>query len=216
MESIPYPALAKIFSFCGPESRPICVCKQWEQIMKDSDIWCAYYQTYFPKSYKDLKDRKDARTEFIKEYSKVDIRRKVLNVVKAMHRLGYPAVLQCGYSMSGAFFRATLTIGDEKINDSWGSSLAPMFTVERPLEMSDTQLAKEIIAKHSIGRHKMYPNDPWMKWFNMVMGRISRWDFYYEFADWYEAPKGLPVECTCELPCNVPKDIPFYSNKLYN
>jgi hypothetical protein len=103
-----------------------------------------------------------------------------------------------------------------------------LFKMENPMKMSDIKLAKRIIAKYEIHKCKATKQaEAWMKWFNEVMERLSRWDFYYEFADWYvplsyffiaslfilfreELPDCLPVECKCEVQCVKPKDIPFY------
>jgi hypothetical protein len=94
--------------------------------MRDPEIWCSYFKSYFPASYQKLVDKKNVKSEFIKTYSKVDMRRyafrlcifclqylfllifsmlsdsyikinlifrKLLNLVKALHKLGYPATL---------------------------------------------------------------------------------------------------------------------------
>jgi hypothetical protein len=61
-----------------------------------------------------------------------------------------------------------------------------IFGIDKPYELTSMQFARKLIDKHKM--IKCYPDDNtllWMTWFYNVLKRISKWDSYYEFSDWY-------------------------------
>ncbi|KAL0477523.1 F-box only protein [Acrasis kona] len=176
-------------------------CRYFHWIMQQDQVWEQLIEHYHISTNENTKTLRGAFISgFLNEC--VSKERKLLNLVRELHKRGYVVNCRAGLSPSGCYWRCQ--IGSNKMELLYSSSDPDIFGINPNLFTKE--LADAFLEKHPLENLKKEPSDKdrlFIKWFDRVLNAMERDSLYIEFAD-YELPSHLTVTKLRKGVCSIP------------